>query len=46
MWITDRDFYTFIGVLLFIGFACGFAVLEGVPWLWAFVKPWLHAATA
>jgi len=45
MWITDRDLYGVIGALRFVGLAIGVAVFEGGPWLWAFVKPWLHSVT-
>lgn len=32
--------------LICVGVAVGFALFVVVPWLWQFVKPWIHVLTA
>lgn len=31
--------------LLFCGALIGIVIAYVVPWLWSFVKPWIHAVT-
>lgn len=32
--------------MLTAGITIGFIIFKVIPWLWVFVKPWLHAITA
>lgn len=47
----QRGYYSFdlggfLAVVMVIGIVIGLALAYGAPWLWDFVKPWLHALTA
>ncbi len=46
MWISDRDFFGFIAILIAFGVVAGLAIAWGIPWVWAIVKPLLHGWTA
>lgn len=44
--ISERDFFTFIIALVLLGVVLGAVLFLGVPALWGFIKPLIHAATA
>jgi len=44
--MTDRDWLGYCCVLVLFGVLIGGILFVGVPWLWGFAKPLLHAATA
>ena len=31
--------------LIVVGFLAGFVVFVVLPWIWTYLKPWIHAAT-
>lgn len=35
-----------IVILVLLGVGIGVLVTKAIPWIWAFVKPWLHVITA
>ena len=46
MFITDKDFAYFVGILITIGVVIGIVLFIGIPWAWIYIKPWIHAITA
>lgn len=44
--IGDGDIAAMFALLVVIGIVIGVALSIGVPWLWGFFKPWIHALTA
>ena len=44
--MDGRMFDGMITFLIAAGVAVGFVLFIVVPWLWQFVKPWIHALTA
>ena len=44
--ISERDFLAFIISLVLLGVVLGAVLFLGVPALWWFIKPLIHAATA
>ena len=44
--INERDFFTFTIALVLLGVVLGAVLFLGVPALWGFIKPLIHAATA
>lgn len=46
MWsMSEGDFWWALVVVLGVGMALGWVVFDGIPMLWALVKPLLHAIT-
>lgn len=43
--ISERDFMQFMIVLVLLGVGIGALLFLGVPSLWEWVKPLIHAAT-
>ena len=44
--ISEHDFVRFMIVLVLLGIGIGAVLFLGVPALWEWVKPLIHAATA
>lgn len=44
--IGDDAILAMLVFLVVIGIVIGVALSIGVPWLWGFLKPWIHALTA
>ena len=44
--MDGRMFDGVIPFLIGVGVAVGFVLFVVLPWLWQFVKPWIHAMTA
>jgi len=44
--LSESDFFWFCAVLVAVGFGLALVLFFGVPWLWGFVKPFIHMVTA
>lgn len=44
--ISESDMKGFMGVLVVFGVLIGFALFVGVPWLWSWLRPFIHGWTA
>ena len=42
----DLDLAGFFWAIFIVGAVVGAVLFVAFPWLWALVKPWLHALTA